>query len=200
MMLQLCELAFDYQELPLLQNINLQLDSGDLLHVHGANGAGKTTLLKLIAGLYHPLTGEINYQGQSIHTNLAHYQRDLCFVGHKTGISPYLTIKENCSFDVHYHHRVDLIELSSVFKLDKFIHFPCGVLSSGQKRQVGLLRLWLSDASIWLLDEPFVALDEQSLAVLMSKIKNHREKGGMVILTSHQNVPLEKATYKDYFL
>jgi heme exporter protein A len=183
MMLQLCELAFDYQELPLLQNINLQLDSGDLLHVHGANGAGKTTLLKLIAGLYHPLTGEINYQGQSIHTNLAHYQRDLCFVGHKTGISPYLTIKENCSFDVHYHHRVDLIELSSVFKLDKFIHFPCGVLSS-----------------IWLLDEPFVALDEQSLAVLMSKIKNHREKGGMVILTSHQNVPLEKATYKDYFL
>jgi heme exporter protein A len=198
--LQLFELAFDYQELPLLHNISFQLDAGDLLHVQGANGVGKTTLLKLLAGLYHPSTGDIKYQGHSIHTNLAHYQRHLCFVGHKTGISPYLTIRENCCFDVHYHQQSDLIELISIFKLEQFINSPCGVLSSGQKRQVGLLRLWLSNVSIWLLDEPFVALDEQSLKILMDKIKNHRERGGIVILTSHQKIPLEKATYKDYFL
>lgn len=199
-MLQLFELAFDYQELPLLHHITFQLDAGDLMHVQGANGAGKTTLLKLLAGLYHPSTGEIKYQGQSIHQNLAYYQRHLCYVGHKTGISPYLTIKENCCFDIHYQQQTELMELISIFKLEPFIDSPCGVLSSGQKRQVGLLRLWLADVPIWLLDEPFVALDERSLAILMSKIKNHREKGGMVILTSHQSIPLEKGTYKDYIL
>ena len=199
-MLQLFNLAFDYQDFPLLCNISFQLKAGDLLHLQGANGAGKTTLLKLIAGLCRPSSGTIKYQGQLIHTQLASYQRHLCFIGHKTGISPYLTIKENCYFDVHHREKTDFSQLVAHFKLENDLNSLCGLLSSGQKRQVGLLRLWLSDAVIWLLDEPFVALDEHALAILMRKIQIHREQGGIVVLTSHQQLPLEKATYKEYFL
>lgn len=199
-MLQLFKLAFDYQDLSLLNNVNFSLDAGDLLHVQGANGAGKTTLLKLLAGLYHPTEGSIIYQGQAIHNNLAQYQRDLCYVGHKTGISPFLTIKENCYFDMHYQQQTDVTALVSHFKLTTYLDIPCGMLSAGQRRQVGLLRLWCSKAKIWLLDEPFVALDESSLTILMNKIQAHREQGGIVILTSHQNLPLEKEFYKRYCL
>jgi heme exporter protein A len=87
-----------------------------------------------------------------------------------------------------------------MFNLNAHLDSLCGILSSGQKRQVGLLRLWLSNAPIWLLDEPFVALDEKALTVIMNKIQAHREKGGMVLLTSHQSIPLERSAYKDYFL
>ena len=199
-MFELCHLAFDYQDAPLLNDINIQLFDGDLLHIQGANGAGKTTLLKLIAGLHHPSSGEIRYKGQSIQKNLAEYQRLLCFVGHKTGISPHLTIKENCYFDIHYSKQKNILELASIFKLEHHINSPCSNLSSGQKRQVGLLRLWLTDARIWLLDEPFIALDENALSTLMDKIQVHRKQGGIVLLTSHQDIPLGKSDYVEYFL
>lgn len=198
--IQLVELAFDYQEVPLLHDINFQLDAGDLLHIQGANGAGKTTLLKLLAGLHHPSQGEIHYKGVRIDDDLASYQHNLCFVGHKTGISPYLTVQENCYFDSQYQQNSDLQEPIAAFKLDKHLHSLCGVLSAGQKRKVGLLRLWFSEAELWLLDEPFVALDEDALGVLMAQIKRHRDKGGIVILTSHQRLPLEQSTYRSYCL
>jgi heme exporter protein A len=199
-MLQLIDIAFDYQDLPLLHEVSFELAAGDLVHLRGANGAGKTTLLKLIAGLYHPSSGEIRYNGRAIQDDLSAYQRQLCFVGHKTGISPYLTIKENCLFDVYYKSDTDVATLASLFKLDRHLNSLCGLLSSGQKRQVGLLRLWWSDATIWLLDEPFVALDAASLTILMNKIQSHREQGGMVLLTSHQSILLEQSAYKEYCL
>ena len=198
--IQLVDLAFDYQEAPLLHDINFQLDAGDLLHIQGANGAGKTTLLKLLAGLHHPSHGAIKYKEKLIYDDLADYQHNLCFVGHKTGISPYLTIQENCYFDIHYQTNNNLQEPIAAFKLDKHLNTLCGSLSAGQKRKVGLLRLWFSNAMLWLLDEPFVALDEQALTVLIDKIKQHREKGGVVILTSHQSLPIEPSTYRNYFL
>ncbi len=199
-LLQLVELSFDYQDLPLLAHISFQLDEGDLLHIHGANGSGKTTLLKLLGGLYRPSSGVIQYKGTVIDDELVNYQGNLCFVGHKTGISPYLTVKENCIFDTHFNKDTDVLELVTIFKLEKYLNTPCGLLSAGQRRQVALLRLWLTHAAIWLLDEPFVALDDKALAILMNKIKTHREKGGAVILTSHQHLFLEKAAYKDYYL
>lgn len=199
-LLQLIDLSFDYQEMPVLHHINFVVEQGDLLHIHGANGAGKTTLLKLLAGLYQPASGVINYEDKAITDDLAFYQRHLCFVGHKTGISPFLTLKENCLFDIHYNKALDLVELASIFNLEKYLDSSCGLLSAGQRRQVGLLRLWMSQARLWLLDEPFVALDEKALVILMDKINQHREEGGAIILTSHQSLPLVKGSYKDYYL
>jgi heme exporter protein A len=200
-MLDVIELDFDYQEQPLLKKVTFHLPAGGLMHLRGPNGAGKTTLLKLIAGLYHPSQGQIQFAGQTIDDNLAAYQRQLCFVGHKTGINPYLSLRENCFFDIHYvPNNKNINELASIFKLENHLDSPCGLLSAGQRRQVGLLRLWLSDAKLWLLDEPLVALDDFSLAIIMAKIDSHRGQGGAVLLTSHQNLSLSKSDYQEFLL
>jgi heme exporter protein A len=201
-MLEVTHLSFDYQEKPLLNEVTFSLPAGGLLHLRGVNGSGKTTLLKLMAGLYRPLAGKVHFSGLSIYDDLAAYQRQICFVGHKTGINPSLTLRENCFFDLHCSesHSEVIEELAVIFKLEHYLDFPCGLLSAGQKRQVGLLRLWMSQAKLWLLDEPLVALDDKALELVMQKIANHRKQGGFVLLTSHQQLPLNSADYREYCL
>jgi heme exporter protein A len=200
-MLEVIDLGFDYQEQPVLEQINFHLLAGGLIHLKGANGAGKTTLIKLIAGLYRPLNGRIVFEGQSIESHLAAYQQQLCFVGHKTGINPFLTIKENCFFDLHYNTQNVFFEnLIENFHLENHLLQPCGLLSAGQRRQVALLRLWMTKAKLWLLDEPLVALDTRALSIVMAKISSHRADGGAVLLTSHQELPLSKSEYEEYLL
>jgi len=200
-MLDVIDIDFDYQDEPLLNKVSFPLPKGGLLHLRGANGAGKTTLLKLIAGLHHPSQGQIHFLGKDIENHLAAYQRQLCFVGHKTGVNPYLTVRENCLFDIHYEHTNKSIhELASVFNLQNHINYPCGLLSVGQRRQVSLLRLWMTDAKLWLLDEPLVALDDAALSLLMAHIESHRNQGGAVVLTSHQLIPLNTTDYQEYLL
>jgi heme exporter protein A len=198
-MLDVIDLNFDYQEQPLLNEVSFHLPAGGVLHLRGANGAGKTTLLKLLAGLYRPVHGEIRFLRQEIHRNLREYQQQLCFVGHKTGINLSLTLRENCFFDLQYHD-YSLDELAIVFKLERYLDSPCGLLSAGQKRQAGLLRLWMSHAKLWLLDEPLVALDDKALELIISKIASHRAQGGAVLLTSHQTLPLPASEYQEYCL
>ncbi|STY29714.1 heme exporter protein CcmA [Legionella wadsworthii] len=210
-MLDVMNLSFDYQDKPLLDEITFHLPAGGLLHLRGRNGAGKTTLLKLIAGLYHPFQGEIRFFGKNISMDWSEYQTHICFVGHKAGINPNLTIKENCYFDLHYpvssyplshanEKAFNLEELASFFNLESHLHVPCGILSAGQRRQAGLLRLWFSGAKLWLLDEPLIALDDKAIDLIMDKIAAHRKKGGAVLLTSHQQLPLSHPSYAEYCL
>jgi len=200
-MLDVIDLNFDYQDKPLLNDINVHLSAGMLLHLKGANGAGKTTLLKLINGLHRPSHGVIRFKGQNIHDDLSLYQQHLCFVGHKAGINPYLSLKENCLFDLHYGAMdKNFIELASIFNLDNYLDSPCGLLSAGQRKQVGLLRLWMTCAPLWLLDEPLVALDQAAISILMAQIITHIQKGGSVIVTSHQKLPLDDIDYQEYQL
>lgn len=200
-MLDVIDLDFDYQEVPLLKKVTFNVPEGGLLHVQGANGSGKTTLLKVIAGLYHPLTGQIQFQGHSIALDMTNYQKQICYVGHKSGLNPYLTVRENCFFDTHYGAKnKNITELASIFKLEHHLDYPCGILSAGQKRQVGMLRLWMSDAKLWLLDEPLIALDNEALTILVNHINWHRYQGGAVLLTSHQNLPQSMADYLEYHL
>ena len=184
---------------PLLAKVSFHLPSGGLLHLRGANGAGKTTLLKLISGMIHPSEGSIQFLDQPIDNDLAQYQRQICIVGHHSGINPSLSLRENCRFDLHYKDQ-DLNELAAVFHLEHYLDYPCGLLSAGQRRQVGLLRLWMTDAKLWLLDEPLVALDENALGILMQHIKVHRDHGGAVLLTSHQNLPINTHDHQEYYL
>ncbi len=198
-MLDVINLSFDYQEQPLLNNVAFHLPVGGLLHLQGANGAGKTTLLKLIAGLYRPLEGEIHFSQKNIYQDLAQYQREICFVGHKAGINPSLTLRENCLFDLHYKQQ-PVEDLAAIFKLEAHLDYPCALLSAGQRRQAGLLRLWMTNAKLWLLDEPLVALDERALDIIMNKIEAHRKQGGAVLLTSHQKLPLDPVDYQEHRL
>ncbi|HHF7345970.1 TPA: cytochrome c biogenesis heme-transporting ATPase CcmA [Legionella feeleii] len=200
-MLDVQSLTFDYQDKPLLQKVQFSVAAGQLLHLRGNNGAGKTTLLKLLTGLLQPHEGEIRYDGQAIMTDLAAYQQKLCYVGHKGGINPLLTIKENCFFDMHWGRRtLSFDHLLAGFGLQGFGDEMVYHLSAGQRRRVGLLRIAMTDAKLWLLDEPLVALDKEAISTLMTCLESHLARGGQVILTSHQNLPLNRTSYQEYSL
>lgn len=200
-MLNVINLDFDYTDIPLLQNVNFTLSAGILLHLRGANGSGKTTLLKLLAGLLRPQNGEIRYDGRSIYENMPEYQQKICYVGHKTGVSHILTVKEAFHFELQVQEQTSSLEdVLSEFHLQGFEDVPCGLLSMGQRRRVALMRLVLSPASLWLLDEPLVALDQKGVNILMSCIERHLAKNGQIILTSHQNLPLKAEHFMEYCL
>ncbi len=200
-MLEVSHLYFDYTDKPLLKNVEFSLQAGQLMHVRGHNGSGKTTLLKILSGLMRPERGRIFFNGRSIWNDLAHYQQSLCYVGHKTGVSQVLTVRENCRFDLQHDKKtISFDELMHRFSLNEFENVPCGLLSMGQRRRVGLLRILMSDAGLWILDEPLVALDQDAIAILMDCFIEHLDKGRQIILTSHQTLPLQDRDCFEYFL
>ncbi len=200
-MLNLINLGFHYPEKIVLHAVDLNLPPGCIMHLRGDNGAGKTTLLKLIAGILQPSDGDIHYAGKPISGNLAEYQHNIRYVGHKTGISPVLSVAENCQFDLNYlNKQLSLDNLLEQFDLLPYKHTPCGLLSAGQRRRVGLTRLLMSQAALWLLDEPLVALDQKNVEQLIDVIKQHAQQGGSVILTSHQPIPQLSHHVQEYWL
>jgi heme exporter protein A len=200
-MLDVIQLGFDHEETCLLSGISFHVPVGGLLHLQGKNGSGKTTLLQLIAGLYQPSMGSIQFLDESINDNMKEYQKHLCLIGNKPGINLHLTIRENCLFDLNYESSdIDLVALAAVFKLETQLDRLCGFLSAGQRKQVGLLRLWMTKASLWLLDEPLVALDDFAITTLMAHVDAHRIRGGAVVLTSHQSLPASMLNYQEYLL
>ncbi len=200
-MLDVIDLCFDYPDRPLLNGVQFTVHAGCLLHLRGSNGAGKTTLLKLLAGMMRPLHGGICYQGSSIYEDLPVFQQHLCYVGHKTGVSQLLTVRENCRFELHRGRSgLSFDDLIKSFGLEGLEDSVCGLLSVGQRRRVGLLRLLMSNAPLWLLDEPLVALDNDAVELLMAVLDRHLLSGGLVVLTSHQNLHLSKEKYQEYSL
>lgn len=200
-MLHISGLSFDYDDKPLLSDINFVVRPGMVLHVRGKNGVGKTTLLKLLAGLYEPQQGNIYFDQIPISTNLSMYQLQLSYLGHKMGLNSLLTIRENyqigllsASDDTTLNHaaaRLDLIPL-----LDTY----CGELSAGQQRRASLLRLLLAKTRLWLLDEPFNGLDDKAMADLTDIICAHVAQQGLVVLTSHQTFPIQHDLVEEYHL
>lgn len=200
-MLQINSLAFDYCDTPLWHSVQLSLARGQLLHLRGSNGAGKTTLLRVLAGLLLPTKGSIYRDNQSIHADLASYQKDICYVGHKTGLSPELSIRENAYFDWHWPRcTLSMTALLEEFSLHHVADKPCYQLSEGQQHRASLLRIAMTNASLWLLDEPLAALDNASIMALMIRFKQHLASNGMIIMTSHQVLPADFGSYEEYVL
>lgn len=200
-MLQVQSLHFDYDDKALLRDVSFDLAAGQLLHLRGENGSGKTTLLKLLATLYTPVRGTIIWDGSSIEEDRAAYRRHLCLVGHRPGLSPQLTVREACYHDQHWLRcRPSVDELLQRFGLLHVADKRCHCLSAGQQRRVALLRLAMTDARLWLLDEPLVALDQPAIAGLADLMSAHLQQGGLIILTSHQSLPDALAPYAEYQL
>lgn len=200
-MLDVKALDFDYQQQPVLQGVSFSLQPGELLHLQGKNGAGKTTLLKLIASLLQPLAGKIFFNGLAIADNLTSYHQSLCFVGHKSGLNPVLTVRENCQFDLHRRQYGQALEqLLQAFDLLPLVDTPCAYLSAGQKRRVALLRLAMTKNPLWLLDEPLTALDDAATQVLVTLFNRHVKAGGFIVLSSHQALPRFDVAVKEYCL
>ncbi len=178
-MLQVTDLTFDYSDKLLLQDVSFLVKKSVVLHVKGENGAGKTTLLKLLAGLMQPLSGEIFYKDS------------ICYLGHQNGVNTRLTPYEHLRFDLGVLDDTTLDNMLERMVLQDARDMPCALLSSGQKRRVGLLRLLTTKAQLWLLDEPLVGLDEAGMRILSDLIQQHLKQNGSIVLTSHQTLPFD---------
>ncbi len=184
----------------LFRELSFSLQEKQLMMLEGRNGSGKTTLLRALCGLYVADQGEILWRGKPIRQQDEAYRRELLYLGHLNAIKADLSVLENLRINsLLAGARVsddDLMEALDTIGLYAFEDFPTSQLSQGQKRRVALARLLVSEASLWILDEPFVALDVAAVEHLQAIIAKHVEQGGMVILTTHQEVPLTSGKIK----
>lgn len=176
----------------LFKNVGFELQAGGLLYVLGENGSGKSSLLRLLCGLGMPEAGDVLWQGESIKQNAEAYLSNLTYLGHLNGLKDDLTALENLQTsarlmgnDVNTQQALDAL---TAIGIARCAHLPARVLSQGQKRRVALAGLWLAKTKLWILDEPFAALDVASITVLAEQLNRHLVNGGMAILTTHQEV------------
>ncbi len=178
----------------LFAGLDLAVGPGEWLHVQGENGAGKTSLLRILASLSPPAEGEIRWCGEPVKALAEDYHRALLFLGHHGAVKEDLTPFENLTLAAQLDGTV-LQEESALQALARFglrgrEDLAVRFLSAGQKRRVLLARLAVRKATLWILDEPFTALDVKAVDMLSGLIAEHVASGGMAILTSHQSMPL----------
>lgn len=172
----------------LMKDFSFSVSAGDWLQIAGGNGAGKTTLLRLLTGLARADAGEIYWQGRPLHRVRDSYQQNLLWIGHKPGIKARLTAMENLRF-LHQHD--DIAQCREALEqagLAGFDDIPVNQLSAGQQQRVALSRLWLTRARLWILDEPFTAVDTEGVERLIQRMAQHTEQDGIVIFTAHQSI------------
>ena len=183
---------------PLFAPVSFSLQTGQALHLEGDNGVGKTSLLRIICGLSPSDSGEVLWNGTTLNRQYPEvvevFRSTLCYMGHNLSLKDELTPIENLLFDAQVAgrslpHEKGMDALRKM-GLNNRAHLPLRVLSQGQKRRTALARLSVTEAKLWVLDEPFVALDTQSLDNLRALLANHVQQGGMLLFTSHQAVGL----------
>jgi heme exporter protein A len=201
LMLEVRALSCVRGEKRLFQALNLKVSSGECLHVRGENGVGKTSLLRLLTGLSKPEAGEILWNGQAINKDASAYHRELLFLGHRDALKEDLTALENLQLYAVLDD-LDLPNDKALSALWRFglrgrEHLPVNCLSAGQKRRVLMARMLTRQAKLWILDEPFNALDLHAVQALQDLIAEHIEQGGLAVLTSHQEVSLSNVKVLD---
>jgi heme exporter protein A len=193
-MFSVTHLSCSRGEKRLFSGVTFSLQPGQWLHLEGDNGVGKTSLLRLVCGLSALEEGEICWHQQSVSQNPQEFRANLAYLGHQLALKEDLTPLENLRADAAVAGRplsaADALKALAQLGLRGREHLPVRVLSQGQKRRTALARLWVSTAKLWVLDEPFVALDTTAQNALSEVINGHLANQGMVLLTSHQAVTL----------
>ena len=190
-MLDIVKLSCARGDRTLFRDLSFSVTPGQLLHVTGQNGSGKTTLLRSLCGLTRPLEGKIVWNGEETRRLGDDYRGQIAYVGHGNGIQGELTPPENLRAGVELTKSANDTDIETALKrlsLDAYHDFPAKILSQGQKRRLALTRLLIDRRPLWLLDEPLTALDTRSIAVMTDIFSEHLTNGGMIVLTSHQDL------------
>ena len=192
-MLTLDDLSCARGDRVLFSGANLTLSPGEALYVTGANGAGKTTLLRVVCGLAMPEHGEVLWNGEPTRQLREEFARHLLFLGHAAALKDELSAIENLLFSASLSGCAVTVPLAldalRQLGLKGREHLPARVLSAGQRRRVNLARMLLpSPPRLWVLDEPFTALDTRALDQLAGILANHLKSDGMIVYTTHQDV------------
>ncbi|MEX0671959.1 MAG: ABC transporter ATP-binding protein [Candidatus Babeliales bacterium] len=174
-----------------LNNISLTIYAGEIISLLGVNGAGKTTLSSIVATLHPPTSGELLYEGASIYSDIVHYRQAMGFCPQKPNLDPYLNVEENLIFAGRYflmaeevlQQRVDA--LIKKFNLEPYRKFSIEALSGGYKQRVLIARAIVHNPKILILDEPTVALDPDIRRNLWNIIRDLKQQGMTIILTTH---------------
>jgi heme exporter protein A len=199
-MLETTALACERGGLRLFSDLGFSLAPGGLLRVRGANGSGKTTLLRTLAGLTRPAAGSVRWRGNPIGDE---YRKEMLFLGHAPAMKDELTVLENLEFSARLSElkSSDCKKALEQLGVSRLAGLPARYLSQGQRRRAALSRLALSaSVPLWLLDEPFSALDSEGIAQVSALCATHLAAGGMLVLTSHQDVAIASAAPQELSL
>lgn len=195
-MLEVSQLECVRGQRGLFSGLAFKLDAGTLLAVRGANGSGKTSLLRMLCGLLQPAAGSIAWQDRDITQHAEEYRASLAYLGHLNALKDELSPLENLQLALRIAgitaDTAQILEALAWAGLRERRHQSCATLSQGQRRRVALARMHLSTArALWILDEPFTALDVASVDRTRQRIETHLAAGGIVALTTHQDVPIQ---------
>jgi len=178
----------------LFRALSFAVQPGELLRIAGANGSGKTSLLRILCGLLAPSQGEVRWKGEPIGRLREEYSRELVHIGHAAGLKGELTAAENLSFTCTLAGVAVSGVQQALARLGVAEQKPVKQLSQGQRRRAALARLALSArVPLWLLDEPFAALDAGAISTVLELIRGHAASGGAVVFTTHQDPGLAGA-------
>jgi heme exporter protein A len=174
----------------LFEALNFSVYCGDVIQVEGPNGSGKTSLLRILAGLSQPYDGKVLFQDKNIEDQADVFHQNLLYLGHLPGVKGEMTAQENLAFNLALHGN-DVSTAEETLEEVNLLGFEDALashLSAGQHRRISLARLWQSKAPIWILDEPFTAIDKHGVTELEQLFLAHAQRGGCVILTTHQDL------------
>mgnify|MGYP001809862023 FL=1 len=180
-------------------HLDFTVAAGEALVLVGPNGSGKSSLLRLMAGLLRPWAGRLAWGGEAVADDSEAHAARTHYVGHHDAIKPVLSVAENLRFWARLHQSdaagaAEAVETAlDRLGLAPLRDIPGKMLSAGQRRRTNLARLLAAPSPLWLLDEPTTALDRQSIRVLETLFAEHRAGGGMVVLSTHQDVDLPDA-------
>ena len=189
-LLEIKNISLSRNDNPILSNINLELDSSSVINIHGRNGCCKTSLLKIIVGITEPTDGIIN------NNILSNDNKNITYIGHKHGIKNNLTLSENILFEpsIYNGKQKNIDDMIKRYQMGKYKDYLSKNLSHGQQKKISLIKAGLSNAKVWVIDEPYSALDKDAIKILDSCIYEHLCNQGSVIMTNHE--PITDKEYK----
>ena len=167
-------ISYKINENKLFHNLSFSVCRGEALHICGKIGSGKSTLIRIILGLTNQTKGEITNQSLN----------QICYLGHKNALKNYLTLEDNIvlmELDTHKN----LTRYLEILNLKKYLDVTVSSLSFGQQKKLALLRVFLNQSDLLVLDEPFVGLDNNTHLILTNFLKNELEINKSIIFTSH---------------